>query len=157
MEIKIQYVGPVADIVREGMNIPRTFVPDNSYIDTPVFTEGYENADGVGDGEPYGKSIYATNVDGLGTAPGLLPMNSTTVKFAQFERAVMVAAEAKEKGETDEGITFTIEDGDYEEQIYWEQMCRNMAARGFYAKVGDKEYGNAPTSGGNDGGDDSGN
>ena len=156
MEIKIKYNGPVADFERKGMNIPRVFEPINSYIDTPVFTEGYPNEDSVGDGETYGKSIYATNVDGLGAGPGLLPMNSTTVKFAQFERAVMFAAEAAEKEEENTGITFNIDDDNYEEQIQWEQMSRNMATRGFYIKVGDKEFGeDVATEGGN--GDDSGN
>lgn len=140
VKIKLKYVGPVADIDRDGLEIARVFIPDNSYIDTPVFTEGYPNEEGVGDGETYGKSIYATNVDGLGAGPGLLPMAHTTTKFAMFEQAVMAAAEAEEKEEENKGVEFEIED-DYTEQLYWEQMCRNMATRGFYCEVGDKKYG----------------
>ena len=72
--VKIVYTGLVVDEIRPGMNIPRVFLPTSSYIDTPVFTQGYENKDGVGDGQSYGKSIYATNVDGWGKLFGLLPM-----------------------------------------------------------------------------------
>ena len=159
--VKIKYVGPVADIERKGLEIARTFTPNNSYVDTPVFTEGYPNDDSsIGDGEAYGKSIYATNVCGVGGGPGLLPMNSTTVKFAYFEQAIMVAAEAKEKEEENTGVEFELAEGDYEDVLYWEQMCRNMAVRGFYCEVGDKKYGTdveESTDGGTDGGDDSGN
>lgn len=141
IEVKIIYTGPVVDDTRDGMQIARYFAPNNSYIDSPVFTEGYPNEDGVGDGAAYGKSIYATNVDGWGKACGLLPMASTTTKFAQYERAAMAAAEAKAKGEKNEGITFEVEG--YEEDIYWNQIAANMTEF-FYTKVGDKEYGDLP-------------
>lgn len=141
-QVKIVYNGPVVDVDRIGTPIYRLFVPNNSYIDTPVYTNGYDNADAVGDGKSYGKSIYATNVDGWGKLPGLLPMASTTTKFAQFERAVLAAFEAKQAGTKNTGITFEVEG--YEEDIYWNQMAPNMVADGFYIKVGDKEYGEAP-------------
>ena len=139
--VQIIYRGPIVDDIRDGMQIARYFEPTNSYVDSPVFTNGYENKDNVGDGNSYGKSIYATNVDGWGSAPGLLPMASTTTKFAQYERAAMAAAEAAQKGEKNEGITFEI-DG-YEEEIYWNQIAANMTEF-FYTKVGDKEYGDKP-------------
>lgn len=144
MEIKIIYGGPIVDEIRKGMNIPRIFEPTNSYVDSPVYTEGYDpTAEGAyASAEAYGKSIYATNVDGWGWLPGLLPMASTTVKFAQYERAAMAAAEAKAKGEKNEGITFEV-DG-YMEDIYWNQIAPHMVALGFYTKVGDREYGEAP-------------
>lgn len=140
-QVKIIYRGPIVDDVRNGMQIARYFEPQNSYVDSPVYTDGYPNEDGVGDGQAYGKSIYATNVAGWGELAGLLPMASTTVKFAQYERAAMAAAEAKAKGEKNEGITFDIEG--YEEEIYWNQIAANMTEY-FYTKVGDKEYGEAP-------------
>lgn len=142
VEVKIIYTGRVADDdVRNGMEIARYFAPENSYVDSPVFTDGYENKDKVGDGEAYGKSIYATNVDGFGELAGLLPMASNTGKFAQYERAAMAAAEAAKKGEKNTGITFEIEG--YEDEIYWNQIAANMIEY-FYTKVGDKEYGTAP-------------
>ena len=141
MEVKIIYNGPVVEIDRMGMEIARYFSPDNSYVDSPVYMQGYpidaEEAD-----KKYGKSIYATNVDGWGALPGLLPMANTTVKFAQFERAAMAKAEADMNDAENEGITFEIEG--YEEEIYWNQMGANMAPLGFYTKVGDKEYGDNP-------------
>jgi len=141
VSVTIIYTGTIVDDVREGAQIPRYFAPQNSYVDTPVFTDGYENADAVGDKGTYGKSIYATNVDGWGKLAGLLPMASTTTKFAQYERAVLAAAEAAAAGEENEGITFDIEG--YEDEIYWNQIAANMADY-FYTKVGDKEYGEKP-------------
>ena len=137
--VTIIYHGVIVDEIRQGMSIPRYFAPMNSYIDSPVYTEGFDNKDGLGDGESYGKSIYATNVDGWNFFPGLIPMNGNTTKFAQFQRAIFAAKDAEEKGAENTGITFEI-DG-YEEEIYWTQMGRNMVDQGFYTKVGDEEFG----------------
>lgn len=139
-QITIKYNGPVVDIVRNGMEIARIFYPENSYVDSPVFTEGHPV---VGDEKDYGKSIYATNVEGFGSLPGLLPMAHTTVPFAQFERAVAVAAAAKADGTENKGIVFEVEG--YKEEIYWHQMAKNMVDQGFYSKVGDIEYGEDPS------------
>ena len=142
--VKILYTGAIVDDIRDGEQIARYFAPNNSYVDTPVFTKGYANEDGVGDGRSYGKSIYATNVDGWGSANGLLPNASFTGKFAQFERAKMAAAEAEKAGTENTGITFEI-DG-YEDEIYWNQMAANMWQEGFFIQVGDKEYGDDPST-----------
>lgn len=132
--VKIIYTGTVADIVRAGSNISRIFVPANSYVDSAVFVEGYANASSVGDKGTYGKSIYATNVDGFGTLEGLTPMASTTVKFAEFQQAILAG---------DTGVTFSI-DG-YEDELYWNQIAANMWQQGFYIEVGDKKYGIEPS------------
>lgn len=124
--ITIKYNGPVVDIVRNGMEIARIFYPESSYIDSDVFENGHE--------DDYGKSIYATNVDGWGNLPGLLPMAHTTVPFAQFERAVAVAAAAKASGGKNEGITFEVEG--YKEELYWSQMAANMVDQGFEVTIG---------------------
>jgi hypothetical protein len=142
VNVKIVYTGPIVDEVRKGEEIARYFYPNNSYVDTPVFTEGYENADAVGDKKSYGKSIYATNVDGWGSCPGLLPNASFTGKFAEFEQAVLAAKEAAKAGTENTGITFEI-DG-YEDELYWTQMARNMYTQGFYIEVGDKKFGPEP-------------
>jgi hypothetical protein len=131
--VKIIYTGTVVDIVRAGSSISRIFVPNNSYVDSAVFVEGYANADAVGDEGTYGKSIYATNVEGLGALAGLAPMASTTVKFAEFEQAILAG---------DDGITFSI-DG-YEDELYWNQIAANMWQQGFYIEVGSNKYGIEP-------------
>ena len=137
--VTIIYNGPIVDEIRQGANIPRFFAPLNSYVDTPVFTEGFANEEGLGDGESYGRSIYATNVDGQGFLPGLIPMYGNTTKYAQFQLAIFAAKAAEEKGAENTGITFEIEG--YEEEIYWIQQGRLMADEGFYTKVGDQEFG----------------
>lgn len=142
VNVKIVYTGVVVDEVRNGEQIARYFAPNNSYVDTPVFTEGYENADEVGDGKSYGKSIYATNVEGWGSLYGLLPNASFNGKFAEFEMAKMAAAEAEKSGAENTGITFEIEG--YEDELYWDQMAVNMYQQGFYIEVGDKKYGTEP-------------
>lgn len=135
--ILIKYVGFGTDAVEAAAVWPvcRTFTPTGSYIDSPVYREGLTQDDK----EVYGKSVYATNVDGWGTLPGLLPMANTTTAFAQFELAVKVAAEAKAAGTENAGITFEVED--YKDEIYWKQMAANMVDQKFYVKVGDAEYG----------------
>ena len=142
--VKIIYTGPIVDDVRQGEQIARYFYPNNSYVDTPVFTQGYANENAVGDKNSYGKSIYATNVNGWGELPGLLPEASFTGKFAQFERAALAAAEAKKAGTANDGITFNIEG--YEDEIYWNQMAANMYQTGYYIEVGDNKYGDEPAS-----------
>lgn len=142
MTVEIIYTGPVSEVVRPGMPISRIFLPNNSYVDSPVFTEGYP-VDAKEEDKEYGRSIYATNYDGRGILPGLLPMAHTTTRFAQFERAVIAAADAVAKEEENKGITFDIGD-DYKEELYWVQMAKNMVELGFYIKVGDVEYGEKP-------------
>lgn len=145
--VLIKYVGPVSDdAVRAGMQIPAMMQREGSYVDTPAYVTGFNNENTVKDdgalADMYGKSIYATNIyddEWLATLPGLLPMNSTTTRFAQFERAAMIAAEAAKNGEENKGLTFEVEG--YQEEIYWNQMCKNLVAQGFAAKVGDNVYG----------------
>lgn len=144
VNVKIIYTGAIVDDIRVGAEIARYFVPNNSYVDTPVFEQGYANEGAVGDKNSYGKSIYATNVDGWGSLYGLLPSASATNKFVQFERAAMAAAAAKEAGTANEGISFEIEG--YEEEIYWNQMAANIWQTGFYIEVGDNKYGEEPAS-----------
>lgn len=132
MKVKIIYNGPTADIIRNGMEIARIFYPQSSYVDSPVYTQGHPVDAGDAD-KDYGKSIYATNVDGWGHLPGLLPMANTTTKFAQFERAVAEAAAAKAEGKDPEGIEFEVEG--YEEEIYWDQMGKNLADQGFEVTI----------------------
>lgn len=141
-QVTIIYNGPLTDVNRIGESIYRLFLPDNSFVDTKIYTDGYENAGSTGDGKSYGRSIYATNADGWGKLKGLMPMSSTPVRFAQFERAAKIACEAKKSDSANAGITFSIEG--YAEDIYWNQIAPHMAMIGYYIKIGDKEYGNPP-------------
>ena len=161
-EVKIIYNGPKVEVILRGMQIAAMLVPTGSYVDSPVYTNGYPiDVDQIETAaydqeKKYNKSIYATNVYGIPYFPGLLPEASATHKFAEFEVAALVAAEAAEKGEENKGVTFEVEG--YEEELYWCQMCANMAELGFYSKVGDKEFGEAPEADETgEGGDDSGN
>lgn len=129
--VTIVYTGPVVDDeIRKGENVCAVFEPKGSYIDTPVYTEGFDNSVlQLGDKASYGKSIYATNVWGLGFLPGLIPMNSTTAKFAEFERAIFAAKAAKDAGTENTGVTFQVEG--YEEELYWTQIARGLDGQGF--------------------------
>lgn len=122
-EVKIIYNGPVTEIKRIGSNIARIFLPNNSYVDSAI----------------YAGTIYDTNVAGWGKLTGLLPMASTTTKFAQFERAAISYANSQLVGGYNKGVTFEV-DG-YEEEIYWSQMATNLVDQGYYTKIGDTEYG----------------
>lgn len=141
-QIKIVYVGPVVEEDRRGMEIPRYFAPMNSYVDSPVYVDGYENKDKLGDKESYGRSIYATNTDGWGHLPGILPMASFSGRFAEYARAAMIAMKAKIEETKNKGVEFEVED--YKEELYWHQMAPHMVGEGFYTKVGEEEYGVAP-------------
>lgn len=128
--VTIIYNRVAPEVTPEGSPIARIFVPDDSYIDSDVFVEGH--------GDDYGKSIYATNVDGLGTVPGLLPMASTTRKFAEFELAVKSAIESI-TGKGFSGVSFDI-DG-YVDELYWKQIAANLVDQGFVTTVGSVVYG----------------
>ena len=136
--VTIIYTGPVVDVVRKGENISAIFEPTGSYIDTPVFTEGFDNSTlQLGDKESYGKSIYATNVWGFEALKGLIPMNSTTAKFAEFERAIFAAKAAADAGTQNTGVTFEI--SGYEEELYWTQIARGLEGQGFTVTVDSSE------------------
>lgn len=147
-EVKIIYNGPKVEVIRRGAQIAAMFVPTGSYVDLPVYTNGYPiDVDQIETAaydqeKKYNKSIYATNVYGIPYFAGLIPEASATHKFAEFEVAILASIEAAEKGEENKGVTFEVEG--YEEELYWCRMCAGMAELGFYSKVGDKEFGEAP-------------
>lgn len=124
--VTIKYNGVAVDVDRQGLNIAPIFLPTNSYVDTDVFVNGNTAAG-------YGKSIYATNVYGLQFMNGITPDATNTARFAMFYRAVKAAADAAAAGETNTGVTFTVDD--YKEELYWNQMADAMAVEGFDVKV----------------------
>lgn len=137
-QVTIKYVGLPVDDVRYGMQIPAIFSPTGSYVDSNVYENGHE---GEGDAA-YGKSIYATNVDGWGKLFGLLPMASTPTKFAWFEMAIMQAIQAKEAGEEIPTVTVDIEDQN--DKLWWLQMAPNFVGLGFYITVAGEPFGQDP-------------
>lgn len=141
--IKIVYTGRPTDEIRVPVKeIAPIFYPDASYVDTDVFTNGFANKDQTGDKKTYDKSIYATNVYGQGFGPGILPIGSAPVPFAYFENAIAIALKAEEDGTENKGVEITVSDN--KEVLYFTQMGKNLAEQGFYVKVGDEEFGQAP-------------
>lgn len=132
----IKYVGLPVDDIRPGMPIPAIFLPNDSYVDTTAYVDGHP--------DDYGKSIYATNVNGWGGLPGLLPMASTPTKFAWFEMAVIESTKAQLAGEEIPTITVDIEN--QQDKLWWLQMAPNFVGSGFYITVGDKVFGEDPAA-----------
>lgn len=135
-QVTIIYNGPAQDIEREGQSICPLFVPAGSYVDSKVYKEGL-SAEATVDEQAvdvsYGKSIYATNVEGWGSLPGLLPIASAPIKFAYFERAIAVAKAAKESGSANNGVVVAINNAD--EELYWNQMAPHFIGSGFTVTI----------------------
>lgn len=137
-KITIKYVGFTAVDAyprnpADSMEIARYFAPNNSYVDSAAYVNGYTTADGEVDPEKLARSIYATNVEGLGFLNGLLPMANTTTRAAIWELAIKVAVDAKIAGEANTGVTFDI-GSDYQEEFYWRQMAQAMIGAKFDTK-----------------------
>lgn len=105
----------------------RLFIPNNSYIDTPAYTEGIPATEDE-ESRIAGKSIYATNVDGVGEVNLYEPYATTSIPFpaplAQFKLAVV--------GE-DNQVEFTVDD--YKEAFYYQQLGVQMKDQGFEVTV----------------------
>ena len=119
-QVTIKFNGFNTDEQRQAMSIFSQYTPDGSYVDSQAFVEGLT----LDSTEIYGKSIYATNVEGWGELFGLIPMANTTARFAWFERAIKSYVAAEAAGDADEGVTFEITTSD--EELYWLQMADNM-------------------------------
>lgn len=139
--IKITYKGVETEATKIVSPICRIYRPDSSYVDTAVYTQGGPiTADGqkaasIGDVDPnYGKSIYATNVEGLGSSLSPEPFATTSVPFpvplAQFKLA-MVSDKTDENGYSYVEITTD----DYKEAFYYSQVGISLADQGFVVDV----------------------
>lgn len=132
-QVEIVYKGREKDVERVAASICSIMKPNGSYIDTPVFKEGYpvdaESAD-----KKYGTSVYATNVDGFGSIEPEEPFASTSFPFpvpmAQFKVAV-IADEKDANGNPK--VTFDVED--YKEAYYYKQAGAALANQGFEVTV----------------------
>lgn len=125
--VVIKYIGVEQDVTKVICPVCRIFKPDNSYIDSPAYTQGIPVDAEEGD-RVAGKSIYATNVDGWGSVDLQEPYASTSVPFptplAQFKLAVV--------GEDNE-VTFDVDD--YKEAFYYQQLGEQMKDQGFEVTV----------------------
>jgi hypothetical protein len=121
--VNIVYNGPEVDVAstQTGLQIARTFIQAESYVDT----------------KPYEGTVWDTNVDGWGSLEGLDPFGLGTYKFAWFGQAIAFAAEAKKSGGGNTGVTFEVDGAD--EKLYWDVMNKAMASQGFVVTVTDKE------------------
>lgn len=126
--ILIKYVGIAQEIEYPAKPIAALFAPTGSYIDTPVYTEGYP----VDTGATYGKSVYATNVFGAGELKLFEPYATTSipmsVPLAQFKLAYQYAIEG-----TENQVEFTVDD--YKEAFYYETIGHQLSDQGFEVTV----------------------
>lgn len=131
--IKITYKGEQTDVEQVAASICPIMLPNTSYADTPVFEEGYKVGDEAKD-KKYGKSVYATNVDGFGSIDVKEPFKTTSFPFpvplAQFKVAV-IADDKDEHGNP--YVEFDVED--YKEAMYYKEAGIKLADQGFEVKV----------------------
>lgn len=128
--VTIKYNGVQEPATHIADPICAQFVPNNSYIDSAVYVEGYP-VDAEADSKKYGKSIYATNVAGWGDVVMPEPYATTSIPMssplAQFKLATV--------GE-DNTVEFDVED--YKEAFYYQQLGLDMASQGFEVTVAKK-------------------
>ena len=126
--ITITYKGIEMGAANIVAPVCRVFRPDASYIDTVAYQKGFTDAEGEA---KYGKSVFATNVDGFGSVEALEPFATTSVPFpvpmTQFKLAVV--------GE-DNKVEFDVDD--YKEAFYYEQIGKALADQGFEVTVSKK-------------------
>lgn len=134
--VEIVYKGKEKDVERLSASICSIMRPNGSYIDTPVFKEGYPVGAEAAD-KKYGESVYATNVEGFGAVDAEEPFATTSFPFpvplAQFKLAV-VATEKDDKGNPK--VSFDVED--YKEAFYYMEAGKALADQGFEVKVSKK-------------------
>ena len=128
--VKITYSGIPAELPDSSASICSIFIPNGSYIDSAVYTEGYE-VGAEAESKKYGRSVYATNVDGWGNTEVKEPFASTSIPFpvalAQFMLAVV--------GEDNE---VTLDVDDYKEAFYYKELGQSLADQGFTVEVSPK-------------------
>lgn len=135
--VKITYTGIEKVVEKLASPICSTFAPTGSYIDSPVYTEGNPVGAEAAD-KNYGKSIFATNVDGWGSIEVKEPFATTSIPFpvalAQFK--VAVVSDKKD----DAGHPYVeFEVSDYKEAFYYKEIGASIADQGFIVEVADSQ------------------
>lgn len=132
--VTIKYVAPEQETFQVAMPIASIFQPCGSYVDSAVMVDGGPIRDSKKN--IYGKSIYATNVNGWGEIEVKEPFASTSipmpVALAQFKLAVADAIDG-----TGDGV-FTFDVEDYKEAVYYATIGEQMADQGFQVTVAPK-------------------
>lgn len=126
--VTIEYTGIDSQVDKVCGQISRMYCPRNSYIDTPVYTQGYPVDAESDDDREYTKSVYATNVEGWGSTEVPEPYATTSIPFssplAQFKLAVV---------REDNVVTFEVDD--YKEAFYYQTVGAQLADQGFTVTV----------------------
>lgn len=124
--VKIKYEPPVAPVDdRAGDPICPVIVPESSYVDSDVYVNGHE--------EDYGKSVYATNVEGNGTIERPAPFDATHIPMSSPLAQFNLATVLEEKGTLKDGVEFTVED--YKEAFYYKTLGEQLKDQGFTVEV----------------------
>ena len=128
--VTIKYTKPVKGADQVVASIFRYFAPMSSYIDTAVYTEGYP----VGEEDKvYGKSVYATNVDGFGEV-GLIPPYDEAkfpVPFPGPMHYFTFAVQAE-----DGKVEFTVDD--WKDAMYYKEIGADLKDQGFEITVAEQ-------------------
>ncbi len=123
-KVTIKYDGIKRPDVDAVAPIARMFIPNNSYVDSEVFTEGGP----VGNEAKYGKSIYATNTQGFGDINVPEPYATTSIPLptalAQFKFASLAE---------DGKIELTVEN--YSVASYYSELGASLKEQGFTVDV----------------------
>lgn len=149
-KVTIQYTGPAVDNMFENMTstICDIFQPQNGYVNSPVYQEGFPNGGSIATGDQvYGKSIYATNVPGWGTIPAVEPYATTSiplpVALAQFKLAAVGDEMVDDETHEVIGHEVEFEVEDYKEAFYYKTLGIQLADQGFTVTVEAVEAANA--------------
>lgn len=139
-KVLIKFTGLNAEGLFDNLSeqICRIFQPTNSYVDGPAYADGYPNTGSLGKTGSYGKSIYATNVEGWGEAPMMEPFATTSipspVALAQFKLALVGEDLLDEHSHViGKKVEFQVED--YKEAFYYKTLGYQLADQGFEVEV----------------------
>lgn len=133
--VTIEYRKPVSEaVMRAVAPICRIMVPTSSYIDTAVYTQGGP----VGAEDlAYGKSIYATNVNGWGEITLPFPYDADLfpypVPLAQFSVAMVGEEILEDDVVVGHKVEFDVDD--YKEAFYYIEVGSQLKDEGFTVTV----------------------
>lgn len=131
----IKYTKPTKEADKVVASIFRYFAPMSSYIDTAVYEEGYPVGEET---KVYGKSVYATNVDGFGEVGLIPPYNEVTVPvpFPGPMHYFTFATQAE-----DGQVKFTVDS--WKDAMYYKEIGADLKDQGFDITVIEQEAGTA--------------
>lgn len=123
---------PVEGLAEQfAMPVCGLYNPTSSYIDSAVYEDGHtvasENASTLAK-STYGKSVYATNVEGFGEIAMPEPFATESIPmdgWAQFKLAMVQ--------DEDNKVTFDVED--YKEAFWYKTVGAQLVDRGFTVTV----------------------